>query len=108
MAIEAVTQASELKGIDVSQLSEFYLRDVHLDAALLVPENGAVEVLFSLRPARLNSNTYHENLYDFTITSVVTVTGSDTFTEHSRGQVGVRIGTLGLPPPSCVGCAYLS
>ena len=96
MAIEAVAQASELKGIGASLISEFKLRDVYLDAALLVPESGGVEVLFNLRPAKLNTKTYHQTLYDFTVTSVVNINGVDAFTEHCHGQAGFGNGAPGM------------
>lgn len=96
MAIEAVAQASELKGIGASPICEFKLLDVYLDAALLVPESGGVEVLFSLHPARLNTKSYHQNVYDFTVTSVVNMNGVDTFTKHCHGQAGFWNGAPGM------------
>ena len=96
MAIEAVAQASELKDNGASPISEFELRDVYLNAALLVPESGGVEVLFSLRPAKLNTKYYHQMLYDFSVTSVVNVNGIDAFTEHCHGQAGFGNGAPGM------------
>lgn len=96
MAIEAIAQISELKNIDMVRITSFDLQDVHLDAALLVPESGGVEVLFSLRPAKRNSKTYYETLYDITVTSVINTKGSDTFTEHCHGQVGLEVETTGM------------
>ena len=95
-AIEAIAQISELKNIDMFRITSFDLQDVHLDAALLVPESGGVEVLFNLRPAKRNSKTYYETLYDFTVTSVINTKGSDTFTEQCHGQVGLKFKTTGI------------
>ena len=99
MAIEAVTQMSELKGVDASQITKFNLQDVSLDAVLLVPESGSVEVLFGLRPAKLNPKIYRESLYDFTVTSVVMINDSDVFTEHCHGRVGVEVKVIGMLIP---------
>ena len=96
MAIEAVAQTSELRDIHVSQISKFHLQDVYIDAALLVPESGGIEVLFSLRPAKLNPKVYHESRYDFTVTSVMKTNESDVFTEHCHGQIGFEVSGSGM------------
>ena len=93
MAIEVVIQTIEVKGNDASGITKFNFQDIYLETALLVPESSSVEVLFSLRPAKLNPKIYHESLYDFTVTSVGKLDDSDVFTEHCHGQVGFEFRT---------------
>lgn len=90
MALEAATQMAEIGNVDLSKLTRYELHNLHLEAALVLPEIGGPEVIFSLRPTRLNHKKYHPFTYDFTITSVVNSgENRDVFTEHAHGQIAL-------------------
>lgn len=90
MALEAVTQALEVDGIDPRDIRSYHLRDVVLHAVLIIPDdNHGVELLLALHQVCLSNNSYHKFLYTFVITSVNKSNNDDHFTEHARGHVSV-------------------
>lgn len=90
MALEAITQAIELDGIDSRDIRSYDLRDVVLQTALIVPDdNEGVELLLALHQVSLSNNSVHKFLYSFVITSVAKSNNDELFIEHARGQVGV-------------------
>ena len=100
MVVEAATQMVELKQQAASTIRRYDVRNVQLGAALIIPQSKGVEVLFSLRPTRLNPKAYYNSLYDFTITSVVRAGENDVFTEHASGQISLLFEALGQLPDS--------
>lgn len=92
MALEATLQMAEIKGIQKSSIHSFSCQDIHLEAALIVPEaHSGVEVLFNLRRSRLNHTTYYGSLYEFTVTSVTKSSNEDVFSDHAHGLVGLEL-----------------
>ncbi|KAL8783267.1 MAG: hypothetical protein Q9213_004743 [Squamulea squamosa] len=90
IALEAATQAIEVDGIREVDIQSYEFRDVHLQNALIVPEDDlGVEILFSMRPADLNSTTRYDTRYVFMLTSVVTGDEEDRFVDHCRGTIEV-------------------
>jgi hypothetical protein len=90
MALEAATQCIEIDGKAPETIDSFEFRDVTLQNALLIPEDDAgIEILFTLRPAALNSTLRYESRYDFRLTSVANESGKDVFVEHCKGSVDV-------------------
>lgn len=86
MIVEAATEASGLRDVNTSPISKFYLKDVHLTAALQMPESSGVEIPFIAHPAKPKPKTRHQNLYHLTLTLVVNITGSDFSTKHCDGH----------------------
>lgn len=90
MALEAVTQALEIDGINHRDITSYHLRDVVLHAVLIIPDdNHGVELLLALHQVCLSNNSYHKFLYTFVITSVNKSNNDDHFIEHARGHVSV-------------------
>jgi hypothetical protein len=96
MAFEATLQMAEYKGIPRDSITNIECQNVHITTALVVPDNGqGVETLLSLRRRRLNNHTYHESMFEFTITSVTSTKDDDTFIEHAHGLVSYDSQTHG-------------
>ncbi|RMZ82570.1 hypothetical protein DV738_g1477, partial [Chaetothyriales sp. CBS 135597] len=89
MAVEAATQLAEISDIDVSSIRNYELRHIRLETALIIAETGGTEILFSLRPTRLNKTKPSASIYDFTVTSVAQTDGRDIFVEHASGQIAL-------------------
>jgi hypothetical protein len=94
MAIEAALQATEITDLATFTIKNFEFEDVLLSAALLVPEDDhGVEMLTSLRPEPRKTAKIKQWL--FSVTSVVSANGDDTFTEHCNGKIGYAFQSKG-------------
>ncbi|KAI1175676.1 hypothetical protein F4777DRAFT_598427 [Nemania sp. FL0916] len=103
IVLEAATQIVETEGRQDVDVEFFDIRDVSLSKALIVPEDDhGIEILFSMRPAPLNSVSRHQSLFEFVLTSVSTEEGRDTFSEHCRGLVEINFEHHEFPESSVV------
>ena len=95
MAIEAATQMAEIRGTHASKIQRFALEDVHIEKALIIPDDHhGTEVLMNLRPST-SSNTGENRSYEFIVTSVTPSGDADVFTQHASGKIGLDIDTDG-------------
>ncbi|KAL2859922.1 putative polyketide synthase [Aspergillus lucknowensis] len=84
MAIEAVSQLASVE--NYGPVGAFYLRDIHLRAALVIQETAPAEVMISMRQCA-NHTSFVKQLYEFNIRSV---TMDNRWTEHCTGYVGAQ------------------
>ncbi|KAH8165552.1 hypothetical protein CIB48_g2685 [Xylaria polymorpha] len=92
IVLEAATQIVETEGRQATDIEYYDIRDVSLSKALIIPDDDhGIEILFSMRPAPLNSVSRHQWLFEFVLTSVSTIEGHDTFTEHCRDFPGSQV-----------------
>ncbi|KAH7309684.1 fatty acid synthase [Stachybotrys elegans] len=87
MAMEAVTQISELQDPEL-QLNNFVLRDISIKKALVTPEDDTgVEVLFNLRPTVFSVDG---KWWDFNVSSV---DQDGIATDHMTGSISANMKT---------------
>lgn len=85
MAIEAAAQRA--KENSVQHIGGYALREVTIETALLVPEQGAVETVVTLKPVSESARRYSDLWNEFHIFSV---TDDNSWTEHCRGLISVQ------------------
>lgn len=78
------------------------MENVHIGEPLILPDGGnelgsdGVEVLLGLHPCKLNDSSYYQFVYDFAVTSVQQIDGSDVFTERAHGKIGFELQSTGI------------
>ena len=87
MAIEASLQRSQLNE-RAHAIQSYKFRDVSINSMLLIPDDSSgVETVFSLRPYNRSARTSSDEWDEFRVFSY---TGTEGWTEHCRGLVGVK------------------
>jgi len=83
IAIEAAMQLAT----DIGEVAAFALRDISIRSALIIPENGAIEIMTSLRRLDEKKTNQSDRAYRF---HVYSVSKDNRWTEHCTGVVGVE------------------
>ncbi|KAJ5938107.1 hypothetical protein N7454_004449 [Penicillium verhagenii] len=84
MAMEAIAQQAHLHHVVPDKVE---LRDVSLNRVLMIPDNGSVETMFTLRPSRADSGRSILGWHEFKVFSWAEGRGWD---QHCTGQVMVH------------------
>ncbi|KAL8827122.1 MAG: hypothetical protein Q9191_003380 [Dirinaria sp. TL-2023a] len=92
MAIEAATQAFEIKGGDADLIEAFEIQDMIIKAALILPSPAdGVELLLTLNLLRWVDTQPPGLIYQFVITSVTDLGQAQSFVEHATGRLEVGL-----------------
>ncbi|PWY84328.1 polyketide synthase [Aspergillus eucalypticola CBS 122712] len=87
MAIEAAGQRAQLRGISLSQIAGYRLREFHASSAFILEENVEYETWLSLSAFTEGTRSYSSEWDEFRIVSWAASRG---WREHCRGLVGIR------------------
>lgn len=87
MTIEAASQLAQLRGIEVSKIVGYRIREVHISKALIMEESTDYETSVSVRPHAEGLKSYSDDWDEFRICSWTTGRG---WLEHCRGLVQVK------------------
>ena len=92
MAIEAITQLHELRGLPAASIENYTLRDVSIGKALVTPEDDdGIEVLFNLRPS-----VHGSGWWDFSVSSIG---AEDVKKDHMAGSISINTSPRGSVAP---------
>ncbi|KAK8069391.1 polyketide synthase [Apiospora phragmitis] len=87
MAIEAASQLAQLRGIEVSKITGYRIREVHISKALIMEESTDYETSVSLRPHAEGLKMYSDDWDEFRLCSWTSGRG---WLEHCRGLVQTK------------------
>ncbi|BCR93085.1 type I polyketide synthase [Aspergillus luchuensis] len=87
MAVEAASQRAQLRGIPLSQIAGYRLREFHASSAFTLEENVEYETWLSLSAFTEGTRSYSSEWDEFRIASWAAGRG---WREHCRGLVGIR------------------
>ncbi|PTB44904.1 hypothetical protein M441DRAFT_53996 [Trichoderma asperellum CBS 433.97] len=87
MAIEAASQRAQLRGIPITQIEGFRLREIQISKALILDDGVPYEMVFSLKPYAEGTRSYSNEWDEFRILSWNSARG---WLEHCRGLVGIK------------------
>ncbi|PYH31947.1 type I polyketide synthase [Aspergillus neoniger CBS 115656] len=87
MAVEAASQRAQLRGISLSQIAGYRLREFHASSAFTLEENVEYETWLSLSAFTEGTRSYSSEWDEFRIASWAAGRG---WREHCRGLVGIR------------------
>ena len=102
MAIEAITQNFEDNGGEAHGIQCYEVEDLTFEKALVIPrDDHGVEVFLALTPVFHANAVDGINRFDFIVSSISSVNGLDTSTNHSFGQVTIVYSTQGIADIPC-------
>lgn len=87
MAIEAASQLVQMRGIEVSKIVGYRIREVHISKALIMEESTDYETSVELRPHAEGLKSYSDDWDEFRLCSWTSGRG---WLEHCRGLVQVK------------------
>ncbi|KAK7943133.1 polyketide synthase [Apiospora aurea] len=87
MAIEAASQLAQLRGIELSKITGYRIREVNISKALIMEESTDYETSVSLRPHSEGLKSYSDDWDEFRLCSWTAGRG---WLEHCRGVVQIK------------------
>ncbi|KAK8044980.1 polyketide synthase [Apiospora rasikravindrae] len=87
MAIEAASQLAQLRGIELSKIKGYRIREVNISKALIMEESTDYETSVSLRPHSEGLKSYSDDWDEFRLCSWTSGRG---WLEHCRGLVQIK------------------
>ncbi|RMZ91949.1 hypothetical protein DV736_g817, partial [Chaetothyriales sp. CBS 134916] len=87
MAVEAESQLTQLRGIQLNEVSGFRLREIQVSTAFILDEGSQYETLVTLRAYADGTRSYSKDWDEFRVSSWASDRG---WIEHCRGLVGVQ------------------
>ncbi|KAI1172338.1 putative polyketide synthase [Nemania sp. FL0916] len=101
MAIEAITQLTEINDADL-EITNYVLRDVSIKKALITPDDDiGIEMMFSMRPAVHNEDESGNVWWDFTVSSI---SQDEDLINNMAGTISINV----RPRPSAKETVYLN
>ncbi|KAM4066064.1 acyl transferase domain-containing protein [Hirsutella rhossiliensis] len=87
MAVEAASQRAQLRGIAMSDISGYRLREIRSSKALILDDDVRFETVLSMRAYGEGTRAYSNDWDEFTISSWVSSRG---WLEHCRGLINIK------------------
>ncbi|KAK7976515.1 glycoside hydrolase [Apiospora arundinis] len=87
MAIEAASQFAQLRGVELSKITGYRIREVHISKALIMEESSDYETRVELRPHAEGLKMYSDDWDEFRLSSWTSGRG---WLEHCRGLVQIK------------------
>ncbi|KAK8098575.1 polyketide synthase [Apiospora kogelbergensis] len=87
MAIQAASQFAQLRGVELSKIMGYRIREVYISKALIMEESTDYETSVSLRPHAEGLKSYSDDWDEFCLSSWTPGRG---WLEHCRGLVQIK------------------